>query len=151
MAWYNLFIYLSVAFAALTGVGEVRAAPCLSTTSECTELVKISNAPGGLLIYRTHPLEVRNEALTNALIVVHGISRDADNYFRHAQGAGFFAGALDRAIIISPRFAAEAGNALTAERSILSEVSTACESCPMNRARDLARTSLTLPPLRPRS
>jgi len=57
------------------------------------------------MVYRTFPLETRNEAISRALIVVHGAPRNADNYFRGATAAGFLAGALDDTEIISPRFA----------------------------------------------
>jgi pimeloyl-ACP methyl ester carboxylesterase len=50
-------------------------------------------------------LEARNENITRALVFVHGINRDADNYFRTALAAAFLAGALNNTVIVSPRFA----------------------------------------------
>jgi len=57
------------------------------------------------LVYRSHPLSIRNENITRALIFVHGINRDADNHFRTALAAAFLAGALNDTVIVAPRFA----------------------------------------------
>jgi pimeloyl-ACP methyl ester carboxylesterase len=56
------------------------------------------------LIYRTYPLEVKNQGITRALIMIHGAGRNADNYFRTAVAATFLANALDSTIVIAPRF-----------------------------------------------
>ena len=61
------------------------------------------------MIYRTYPLDARNEKITRALIVVHGAGRDADNYFRTAVAAAFLAAALDDTMVIAPRFASNSG------------------------------------------
>lgn len=62
------------------------------------------------LVYRTYSLSARNEAITRALIVVHGAGRDADNYFRNVLGAAFLAGALENTVVIAPRMASGADN-----------------------------------------
>src|SRR6185436_18222915 len=61
-------------------------------------------------IYRSHPLTMRNEAITRAFILVHGAGRDVTNYFRTASAAAFLAGALDDTIVIAPRFASKDGD-----------------------------------------
>jgi pimeloyl-ACP methyl ester carboxylesterase len=61
------------------------------------------------LVYRTHPLDARNEGITRALVVVHGAGRDADNYFRTTLAAAFLAAALEDTVVISPRFASNDG------------------------------------------
>jgi pimeloyl-ACP methyl ester carboxylesterase len=83
------------------------AAPCVKGTAECTEWVSLSTGanPVRSLIYRTYSLDATNPNITRALIVVHGASRDADNYFRTAVAAAFLAGAMEDTIVISPRFA----------------------------------------------
>src|SRR6202008_2614516 len=65
--------------------------------------------PARLLIYRTHPLETKNEQITRALITIHGAGRNADNYFRSTVAAGFLADALGTTLVISPRFAGNDG------------------------------------------
>jgi pimeloyl-ACP methyl ester carboxylesterase len=85
------------------GVAAACAAPC--TTPDCTEWVVLNPAPARSLIFRTHPLEIRNEAITRALIMVHGQGRNADDYFRTAVAAGFLAGRLDDTVIIAPKIA----------------------------------------------
>ena len=92
--------------AAITLSGHAWSAPCVSPVSSCTEWLTVPGTGGRLLLYRTYPLETRNELITRALVVIHGASRDADNYYRSAIAAGFLADALDTTIIIAPRFAA---------------------------------------------
>jgi pimeloyl-ACP methyl ester carboxylesterase len=85
------------------------AAACVSTEPECTEWIRFASGPAQSLVYRTFPLDVQNEKLTRALIVIHGSSRDAEGNFRSALAAGFLAGALDDTLIISPRVASNDG------------------------------------------
>ena len=82
--------------------------PCTKGTADCTEWVTLGDQARSL-IYRTFPLDAKNEKITRALIMVHGAGRDADNYFRTAVAAAFLAGALDDTIVISPRFASNDG------------------------------------------
>jgi pimeloyl-ACP methyl ester carboxylesterase len=84
------------------------AEPCTEATSDCTEWVKLADNARSL-IYRTYPLEVKNEKITRALIVVHGQGRDADNYFRTGLAAALLANAFTDTIVISPRFASNTG------------------------------------------
>ena len=85
------------------------AAPCLTAGPACTEWVQINSGGWHSLIYRTYSLDTKNDAVTRALIVVHGAGRDADNYFRTTLAAAFLAGALDNTVIVSPRIASNNG------------------------------------------
>jgi len=85
------------------------AATCTTTTPACTEWITITGQSPRVLVYRSHPLDTRNEGITRALILVHGGGRDADNQFRTALGAAFLAGALEDTVLISPRFASNTG------------------------------------------
>ena len=84
-------------------------APCTTTSQACTEWVTSPAGPERLLVYRSHALTRPNKAITRAFILIHGMGRDADNYFRHALASAFLAGTLDNAIVISPRFASNDG------------------------------------------
>jgi pimeloyl-ACP methyl ester carboxylesterase len=86
------------------------AAACTTATAGCTEWVALGAGPARSLIYRTHPLDVRNDDVRRALVMVHGTNRNADHYFTTAAGAAFLAGALDDSVVISPRIASAAGN-----------------------------------------
>ena len=98
-------ILLSTLFAAtLLSGAAATAAPCITPTPACTEWIAYTGQSRSL-IYRTYPLEVKNDRLTRALVMVHGAGRDADHYFSTAMAAAFLAGALDDAIVIAPRFA----------------------------------------------
>jgi hypothetical protein len=81
------------------------AGPCTSAVPDCTEWIKPAGQPSRLLVYRSYPLEIRNENITRAFVFVHGILRDADNHFRTALAAAFLAGALNDTVIVAPRFA----------------------------------------------
>src|SRR5207249_9776751 len=85
------------------------AGACATTAPACTEWVSFAGVPARSLIYRTYPLDTRNESITRALIMIHGAGRDAHNYFRTAIAAAFLAGALEDTIVISPRFASSDG------------------------------------------
>src|SRR5580692_1884911 len=94
----------------LFSVSLTSAAPCITANPSCTEWVSLGKVPARSLIYRTYSLETRNEAITRALVVVHGAGRDADNYFRNALAAAFLAGALDDTVVVVPRMASAAAN-----------------------------------------
>ena len=83
--------------------------PCTTATPECTEWISVGGGTGRSLVYRNLALDTRNDAITRAVIVVHGAGRDADNYYRSALAGTFLAGALQTALVISPRLASNAG------------------------------------------
>lgn len=83
--------------------------PCASSAPSCTEHLVLGGGPGYTLIYRSYALDKKNERITRGFVMVHGASRDANNYFRHALAAAFLDGALDNTIVIAPRFASNQG------------------------------------------
>jgi pimeloyl-ACP methyl ester carboxylesterase len=93
----------------LGSAAGAHAAPCITAGPGCSEWIVFHAGPARSLIYRTYPLDSRNDQITRALIMVHGAGRDADNYFRTATAAAFLAGALENTIVIAPRFASNGG------------------------------------------
>jgi pimeloyl-ACP methyl ester carboxylesterase len=89
--------------------GVAHAAPCVSGTAACTEWVTLNGGLSRSLVYRTYSLDAKNESITRAMVMVHGASRDADNYFRTAVASAFLAGALENTIVVAPRFASKGG------------------------------------------
>lgn len=89
-------------------IPHTSSAQCTTATSRCTEWVPMGG-DARALIYRSYPLDTRNDRITRALIMVHGAGRDADNYFRHSLAAAFLAGALENTIVVAPRFASNDG------------------------------------------
>jgi hypothetical protein len=86
------------------------------------------NFPGGSsrsLLYRTYPLEEKNEKITRAFVLIHGAGRDADNYFRTALAAAFLGNALEDTIVIAPRFASSDGRSCK-DSLAANEVSWSC-------------------------
>src|ERR1700748_2220079 len=94
----------------LPALGIASGAPCIKADQSCTEWIQFGGGPARSLIYRTFSRDTKNEAITRALIVVHGAGRDADNYFRNTLAAAFLAGALDNTVVIAPRMASAAAN-----------------------------------------
>ena len=86
----------------LAAQARASAAPCTTATAACTEWVTLGGGPGRSMVYRTYPLDVPNERITRALIMVHGTNRNADHYFDTAKAAAFLAGAIDDTIVIAP-------------------------------------------------
>ena len=74
-------------------------------------MVGIPGAPGRTLVYRSYALDAKNTAITRGVIMVHGLGRDAHNYYRHVLAAAFLAGALHDTVLIAPRFASNEGGA----------------------------------------
>jgi pimeloyl-ACP methyl ester carboxylesterase len=85
------------------------AGPCTTATTACTEFVTLGSGPARTMVYRSYPLNVRNEKITRALIVIHGTNRDADNYFRSVLAAAFLADALEDTVLIAPHIVSAAG------------------------------------------
>ena len=82
----------------------------MTSTSGCTEWIPLAGQPSRLLVYRTYPLDIRNDAVTRAFILIHGGNRDVDDYFRSALAAAFLADALGDTVIVAPRFASNQGS-----------------------------------------
>jgi len=101
---------MTIALSAQTRTPSARTA-CTTATSACTEFVTLAGGPARSLIYRTYSLDVHNEAIRRALIMVHGTNRNADHYFATATAAAFLAGAIDDTVVISPRIASNSGPA----------------------------------------
>jgi pimeloyl-ACP methyl ester carboxylesterase len=79
--------------------------PCTSASTQCSEFVVVGGGPGRSLVYRSYPLDTRNDAITRVLVMVHGAGRNADGYFESAMAAAFLAGALENTLVIAPRLA----------------------------------------------
>ena len=105
------------------------AAPCIEANTNCTEWISVAGGPARILVYRTYSLDIKNDEITRALVMIHGQGRDADNYFRHALGAAFFAGSLENTVIIAPRYASNHGGNCRDSLS-LNELNWNCEQSP---------------------
>jgi pimeloyl-ACP methyl ester carboxylesterase len=97
---------VSFAGAERVPVVAATASPCATATVACTEWVALGRGPARSLIYRTYSLDVRNDNIRRAVVMVHGTNRNADHYFTTVTAAAFLAGALDDTVVISPRFTA---------------------------------------------
>ena len=76
---------------------------CTDASEQCLDHVQL--APGlAFPFYRNFALTTANPAITEAVIVIHGIDRDAGNYFQTVQGAAEQAGIAAQTLIIAPHF-----------------------------------------------
>jgi len=99
-----------VTFVQTPARGPAQPPACTTATDACTEWVTLGGGPGRSMIYRTHSLDVRNDHVRRALIMVHGTNRNADHYFQTAVTAAFLGQAIDDTIVISPHLvSADAG------------------------------------------
>jgi hypothetical protein len=64
-----LALYLTAAVA--------EAAPCIDAKDSCAEWISMGSGPARVMAYRTFSLHTRSEAITRALIVIHGAPRNA--------------------------------------------------------------------------
>lgn len=76
--------------------------PCTAPATACEGWVALGGGSARSMVYTTYPLDVSNDAIRRALIMVHGTNRNADHYFETATAAAFLAGALDDTIVIAP-------------------------------------------------
>jgi pimeloyl-ACP methyl ester carboxylesterase len=84
-------------------------AACETAGPECQEHVPVA---GGkfLVVYRSRPLAMRDEAIERVFILVHGLGRDGDSYYKTAISATREAGRLGNTLVIAPQFHAKDGN-----------------------------------------
>ena len=118
------------------------AAPCTTPTSACAEWITLGGGHARSLVYRSYPLDGRNDRIRRALIMVHGSDRDAQGYFQIGIAAARLAGALDDTIVISPRFASRDG--LTCRDTLAAEeINWPCEGNSWRSGGNASGTTLT--------
>ena len=54
---------------------------CRTATPDCTEKLPLGEDQKFALIYRSYPLEQRNDKVQRAMIIIHGAGRNANDYF----------------------------------------------------------------------
>jgi hypothetical protein len=86
--------------------------PCITASADCLGS-KVINGSGGqsgtFTFYNSYPLDLTNarwENLTSAVIVIHGLNRDADNYFSYLMSSLRQEDFDDQSILIAPYFKA---------------------------------------------
>lgn len=84
---------------------------CSTATPECSEKIALGRDSRYSIVYRNYPLTQPNTKIERAMIIIHGQSRNAHDYFHTGMASAFLAGALDNTLVISPRFAGNNGTA----------------------------------------
>lgn len=121
---FRLFMGLLGCFSFVAAHSQVNT-PCRYADERCAEWVALDDNQQRALIYRTHALSAHNEGIEHAVIVIHGQGRNADGYFRHALAGTFLADALQNTLVISPRFASNAGRSCR-DKLAVNEVGWVC-------------------------
>ncbi len=76
---------------------------CTTAAGDCLDHLELE--PGRTVpFYRNFSLTTANPTITEAIIVIHGSSRDAGNYFQTILTATSQSGTNDQTIIVSPHF-----------------------------------------------
>ena len=84
--------------------------PCISASNDCLGSKVITGTggqSGAITFYNSYPLDLTNarwENLTSAIIVIHGLNRDADNYFSYLINTLRQENLEDQSILIAPFF-----------------------------------------------
>jgi pimeloyl-ACP methyl ester carboxylesterase len=97
---------MTIAFSSAEQRAPAALSACTTSTAACTEWVTLRPGPARSMIYRSYPLDTRNDRIRRALIMVHGANRNADHYFATAMAAAFLANAVDDTVVIAPRIIA---------------------------------------------
>jgi pimeloyl-ACP methyl ester carboxylesterase len=81
--------------------------PCTSTGSSCSADLLLGK--GKVTYWRSYALDAPNAQVTRGVVVVHGSSLNADDYFGYVVSSAKAAGVLSSTIIVAPRFPESAG------------------------------------------
>jgi len=127
---------------ALSLPATVLAAPCTMPTTACSEWIALGGGHARSLVYRSYPLDGRNDRIRRVLIVVHGSDRNAQGYFQIGIAAARLAGALNDTIVISPRFASRDGSTCR-DALAVDEVNWPCEGNSWRSGGNAGGTRLT--------
>jgi hypothetical protein len=86
-----------------TGVPVATRAPCTAGVTRCAARIEI--APGRFVpSFQSFALAQGDSLVTEAVVVVHGTERNADEYFTTLAEAAALSGRLQSTVIIAPRF-----------------------------------------------
>lgn len=96
---------LGVFLCQLFFAGSAFALPC-SQPAACRELVAVDGT-ATLPVYVTHSLSDSHPQLERAVIVVHGVLRNADEYFADTAQAAVLSGVSETTLVLAPHFQAE--------------------------------------------
>lgn len=95
---------LAVALAATATRAGAQARACTTPTTPCERWLTYNGGPARSFAYGSYALDKPNPAITRALIMVHGASRNPDHYFETAMAAAFLAGAIDNTVVLAPYY-----------------------------------------------
>src|SRR5579859_2861551 len=92
-----------VVFSLLFLSSVAMAASCVTADKPCMETVPLGGATY-FFVYSSHPLTSRSTKIERVFLLVHGLQRDGDVYYKAAIAAARDAGEMDRALVIAPQF-----------------------------------------------
>ena len=78
--------------------------PCLDSTNKCTESLSISKH-STFTFYRTHSLSIEHPEIDQIVVVIHGILRNADLYFKSVVNSAVATGnTISHTAVFAPSF-----------------------------------------------
>ena len=101
------------------------ATPCVTETEGCLRDVRLGGDGHYSRVYSSYSLHEPNPSILRALIVVHGVNRNASDYFKTGVTAAFVGGRLEDTIVIAPRFAVS-GEGTCNDKLAPGEISWSC-------------------------
>jgi pimeloyl-ACP methyl ester carboxylesterase len=99
-----------------------------SDTETHKQHLQLGNNHTFMTVYANRSITTASSHIKNAIIVIHGAGRDADEYFRSAMAAAYLSAALADTLVVAPRFAASDGSADCADPLEKGELRWGCES-----------------------
>ena len=93
----------ALALAILASIAALAAPWCTTPDPACLEPVSVDNNQS-FYVYRSRPLTQPDKTVERVFILVHGVGRNGDDYYRFAVGATEDSGKLDQTLVIAPRF-----------------------------------------------
>ena len=82
--------------------------PCTTPDRSCVEAIPVD--ANHISVYRTHSIQAGAPDVTRAFIMVHGVQRNGNTYFRTALNSTNLAGRLDDTLVIAPNFKGNDGS-----------------------------------------
>ncbi len=109
----------------LLGAIHAAAAPCTVNDKTCMERVPLGGK-AFFTVYRSLPLTVSSAAVKRVFILVHGVGRDGDVYFKSALAATQDSAEMENTLVIAPQFHATDGKCADGPKMEQGETAFAC-------------------------
>jgi len=112
--------------------------PCTTPSGACVETIRVG--VNTLSVYRTHSIADGSPDVVRAFLMVHGVQRNANTYFRTALNSTALAGQLASTLVIAPGFKGNDGSGCY-DRLAENELNFPCDGWTDGQAATNAKTT----------